>query len=100
MPSGRSITPDVGVGAVAAVTLLSTFAGWGLLAILEGWSRRPRTIWTVSSVAVTIVSLGPLLSDGTSVADRVALAALHVVVAAIYVPLMSRTTIDQPGGQQ
>lgn len=96
---GESPPVDVGVGAVAAVTLLSTLAGWALLAILERWTTRPRTIWITSAIAVAIASLAPLLSNGTTAGHRAALAALHVLVAAIYIPLMSRTVNDQPGGR-
>lgn len=90
---------EVGIGAVTAVTLLTTLLGWALLAALERWTVRPRPIWTTSAIAVTILSLVPLSGDGAIAGTRAVLGASHLLVAAIYIPLMVRTVANRPDGR-
>ena len=53
----QSITPAL----VAGTSLVTALAGWGLLALLERFTARPRTIWTAIAVLVGLLSLaGPL----------------------------------------
>lgn len=95
---GDSPPIQVGVGAVATATLLATLAGWVLLAALERWTTRPRTAWTTIAIATVGVSFVPLSGAGATTGDRVALAALHLLVATIYIPLMRDTIANHRGG--
>lgn len=79
--------------AVAVTSGLAGLAAWGLLALLERATRRPRQIWTVTALAALALSLGaPLSGHGISGTSRVALACLHLLVGATLITLLGRTT--------
>lgn len=81
--SGDSVR-EIGPAAVVLTALLAGLAGWGLLAWFERVIRRPYRAWRLVAVAVFVVSLaGPLGGVGTGA--RLALAAMHLVVAAVLV---------------
>lgn len=81
--SGGSVR-DIGPAAVVLTALLVGLAGWGLLAWFERAVRRPYRAWRLVAVAVFVVSLaGPLGGVGTGA--RLALAAMHLVAAAVLV---------------
>jgi ribose/xylose/arabinose/galactoside ABC-type transport system permease subunit len=81
--SGDSVR-EIGPAAVVLTALLAGLAGWGLLAWFERAIRRPYRAWRLVAVAVFVVSLaGPL--GGTGTGARLALAAMHLVVAAVLV---------------
>jgi hypothetical protein len=84
-----SITP----GLVAATSLAAALAGWGLLALLERFTARPRTSWTVIAVGVGLLSLaGPLSTiASTTVANAGSLALMHLAVAAVLIPGLAAT---------
>ncbi|ASW52956.1 DUF6069 family protein [Plantactinospora sp. KBS50] len=82
----------VGAVAVVATTLLAGLAGWGLLALLERRAGRARALWTGIAVAVAVLSLAGPLVQGVGGAAKLALAALHVITAAVLIPLLRRTT--------
>lgn len=77
-----------------AVTLTSLgvgFAGWGMLALLERWTRNARLLWTVLAVAVFVVSLlGPLAA--VTPAATAVLMGMHGIVAVILVWGLRRST--------
>jgi hypothetical protein len=84
-------TPDIGLGAVVFASLVASLAAWALLAVLERYSSRPRRIWTILVVAGLVVSLGgPMSGGGIDTANRALLALLHVIVAAVLIPLLYR----------
>jgi hypothetical protein len=56
-----SITPAL----VAATSLVAALAGWGLLALLERFTTRPRTSWTAIAVGV-----GPAVAGWAAVHHR------------------------------
>ena len=75
----------VGAGAVVAASLVVGLAAWGSLALLERLAERARRIWTVIAFAVLVLSLsGPLGAVGP--ASTVALACMHLAVAAVLIP--------------
>lgn len=81
--SGGSVR-GIGPAAVVLTALLVGLAGWGLLAWFERLMQRPYRAWRLVAVAVFLVSLaGPLGGVGTG--PRLALAAMHLVVAAVLV---------------
>ncbi|MFB9234680.1 DUF6069 family protein [Plantactinospora siamensis] len=89
--SGGS-TQSVGAIAVVLTAVLAGLAGWALLAGLERFTRRPRASWTGVAVAVAALSLAGPLGSGVGGSAKLALAALHLVAAAVLIPLLRRTT--------
>ena len=82
----------VSPAAVVLTSLLAGLAGWGLLALLELLTRRPRRIWLAVAVPVLLVSLlGPLTADAPPSAIA-ALLAMHSSVGAILIAGLSRST--------
>jgi Family of unknown function (DUF6069) len=70
---------EVQVAQVAIAGLLAGVAAWGLLAVLERYSRRARSVWTVIAATILALSLtGPL--SATSAAAGITLACLHLLV--------------------
>ena len=84
-----SITPAL----VAGTSLAAALAGWGLLALLERFTARPRTSWTAIAVLVGLLSLaGPLSTIApTTVANGLSLALMHLAVAAVLIPGLAAT---------
>jgi hypothetical protein len=85
----QPITPAL----VAATSLVAALAGWGLLALLERFTARPRTSWTAIAVLVGLLSLaGPLSTiASTTAANGVSLALMHLAVAAVLIPGLAAT---------
>lgn len=85
----------LGVGMVIGATAVNTLLGWGLLALLEK-TAKARTTWTAIAVVFTVLSFaGPFLGEGASTSSRISLLCMHLAVAAVYIPLMRRTTSDR-----
>lgn len=85
-----SITPAL----VAGTSLVVALAGWALLALLERFTARARTIWTAIAVLFALLSLaGPLSAlASTSAANALALALMHLAVAAVLIPMLAGTS--------
>ncbi len=101
-PSFDSASPatNIGIGSVLSSTVFATLLGWALLVILERATTRSKATWTVAALGFTLISLaGPLSGTGVTTSQRLALVLLHVVVAAVYVPLMRRTSPTMHGIQ-
>ena len=79
---------------VAVTSLAASLAGWALLAVLERFTARARTIWTATALVFALLSLaGPLSAlPSTSAADALALAFMHVAVAVVLVPILAGTS--------
>jgi hypothetical protein len=86
----QPITPALVAGASLAVAL----AGWALLALLERFTARARTIWTAVALLVALLSLaGPLSAlASTTAANVLALALMHLAVAAVLIPMLAGTS--------
>lgn len=81
----------VGVEAVVASSLVAGLAGWGVVALLERVTARARSVWTVTALVVLMLSLlGPPAAVTT--AATVALAAMHLAVAVVLIPALTRVT--------
>jgi hypothetical protein len=79
----------VGPVIVAVATLVAGFAAWGLLALLERFTRRAGLVWSIIAAAVLLVSVaGPL--GATSTAAVLVLVGMHAVAAAVLIPGLVR----------
>ncbi len=89
---GTAAPQGVGIAAVVVSSLAGSLAGWGLLAILERRFARGRAIWTGIAIAVLLASFSLPLSAGTTTTTttKVALAMMHLVVAAVLIPTLRR----------
>lgn len=97
-PGSPGETHDVGLVAVLLPSFAASVAGWGLLALLERFTARARVAWTVVAVVVLVLSLGgPLPATGITAADQLALASMHLAVAATLIPLLARTSPTRVG---
>ena len=79
---------EYGVASAAGV-LLGT-VGWTLV---RRWAARPRTVLRLLVPLAVAVSFTPdllLLTGGTSIGNVAALIAMHIVVAAVTVPMLTR----------
>jgi hypothetical protein len=91
--NGRALT--VGIGAVVFLALLAGLAGWALLAALERVTARARPIWLAVAAIALLLSFAPLTGSSASGGTRLGLGLLHVLVAAILIPVMWRTARPQ-----
>lgn len=93
---GSQASYQINVGIVIALSAVASLAGWALLAVLERVTSRPRTIWTVVAVVVFLISLGgPQSGTGISTENRLMLTLIHLVVAAVLIPTLARTSADR-----
>ena len=82
-------TQTVGAVAVVVTVLFVSLLGWGLLALLERFTAKGRTIWTVVAIVFLLLSLlGPL--GGTDTGTKVSLALLHLLVGAVIITAFTR----------
>lgn len=88
---GTEQPQPVGVGPVALASLLAGLVGWGSLALLERLTRRARPVWVGLAVTVLVLSLAPTQA-GVTLATTVALAAMHLAVAAVVIPVLATTS--------
>ncbi len=87
---GNAAPQGVGIAAVVVSSLAGSLAGWGLLALLERRFARARAIWTGIAIAVLLASFSLPLSAGTTTSTKVALAMMHLAVAAVLIPTLRR----------
>jgi predicted permease len=85
---GSGAPQSIGLDYVIGATVVTSLLGWAALALLERRTQRARQVWTALAVAVVLVSLTLPLIAGTTVATRVALALMHVAVAAVLIPTL------------
>jgi hypothetical protein len=87
---GNAAPQSIGIDLVVFSSLAGSLAGWGLLAILERRFARARTIWTGIAIAVLLASFSLPISAGTTTTTKVALAMMHLAVAAVLIPTLRR----------
>jgi hypothetical protein len=85
VPAGPGSADTVGLGwePVIVTAVAAALAGWGLLAVLERFTRRARAVWTAVAVAVYLLTLPYLPSF--SATERVVLALIHTALAVVLV---------------
>lgn len=85
-------TQHVGPAAVVIASIVIGLAGWALLATLEKLTpRTARTAWTVTALAVLLLSLTAPITSGITAGTATTLASMHVAVAAVLIPLLTRS---------
>ena len=78
---------------VLIVATLLSLAGWGALALLERLTQRARRAWLVVAPLALLLSLAtPLSGSGVTSADRIALLGMHLVVGAVLIAALARTS--------
>ncbi len=94
----RDQTMEVGWRSVIVISLVASLSAWGLLAVLERLTSHARTAWTMIATAVLLLSFaGPLFAaSAASAGTKMSFALMHVVVAAVLIPLLARTTPSRP----
>jgi hypothetical protein len=84
-------TAEVGLSMVIATSLTASLAGWILLAVLERWTRRARTLWTILAAVVLVASFGGPLTAVAATTTKLALSLMHLAVGAALIPTLART---------
>jgi hypothetical protein len=84
------------IGFVIVVAAVASLAGWGVASLIGRTTRRPRATWVTIATASTLVSLSmPFSGHGITVTQRVALACMHLAVAAVLIPVLAATLPTQ-----
>ena len=86
---GSTVKDTLPVAAVVMMGLLSSFAGWAALAVLERLTAKAVTIWTVLALVVLAGSL-PYM-PGYTVGERLVLGAMHLSLGAVLIVGLRRT---------
>jgi hypothetical protein len=90
-PSTQTTAQPASIGpvAVGVASFIAALLAWGLAAGLERLTRLCRGTWlALTLLGLTASLIMPLSGSGVSVADRLVLVSMHVVVAAVMVPLL------------
>lgn len=81
----------IGAGAIFVVALGAALLGWAALALLERFApRAARPVWISLAVAVTLLSLVPLVGVEATGGAKLTLGATHVAVAVALIALLPR----------
>jgi hypothetical protein len=98
--AGAALTVSFGAGQpiqkvtvinVVVAALVGSLAGWGLLALLRRFTTNARAIWTVIAIIFALLSLGGPLTTISTTGTKVALVAMHLVVATVTILGLRRT---------
>lgn len=86
-----SVPAEMGVVNVISITISTLVGTVGALiafAVVKRFTRRPARIFPIVAVGALIVSMaGPFGTPGLALSTRLVLALMHVIAAAIIVPL-------------
>lgn len=89
--SGRTtVTP----AAVVLVTIVVGLAAWGLLALLERFTKRAATLWSWIAGTVLVISLSGPVGSAVGGGATAALVAMHLAAGAVLIPLLARSSSD------
>lgn len=81
----------IGLPTVVGFTLFCAGFGWAALAVLERFARRAVAAWTGLAIGVLLLSIVPIFLEHATDGTRLALVVIHVVVAAVLIPLLRRS---------
>ena len=87
-PLVGTLTIDATLVIVSALPL--ALAAWGVLALLERFTPRARTSWTIVAVAVLVLSIPPLGLLGATIGTTVALGIMHLATGLTLILLLRR----------
>jgi hypothetical protein len=87
VPDGGATIP---VSGVASVTGFFSVVGVALAAALLRWSARPAALFARVALTLTAVSLVPPFLSGADAGTVAALLGLHLVAAAVVIPVLTR----------
>jgi hypothetical protein len=79
------------VSGIAFVTVVLSVLGLLVAAALSRWSDSPVQWWLRTTVVLTVVSLVPPFLAAADAATAATLVALHLLAAAVVVPVVART---------
>ncbi|MFE6525473.1 DUF6069 family protein [Streptomyces sp. NPDC057794] len=87
---GAAEAAEIPAGGFFGGVVFWSVAGIVLAVALARWARRPARTFTVTTVALTVLSLaGPAVAPHTAVSTRIVLAVSHLVAAAVIIPLLA-----------
>ncbi|MEU0218837.1 DUF6069 family protein [Streptomyces sp. NPDC006265] len=87
---GATEAAEIPVGGFFGGVVFWSVAGIVLAVVLARWAGRPARTFTVTTVALTALSLaGPAVATHTATSTQIVLAGSHVVAAAVIVPLLA-----------
>jgi hypothetical protein len=89
---GKSASHALILPEIIVFTLVFSLLGWGALALLERYTRRAKTIWTVLATAVLALSFVPLAIEQATADTKIMLSLIHLAVAAVLVPVLRQGT--------
>ena len=93
--TGESV--EIGLLEVTVTSLAFSLAAWGVLALLERWTKKPAKLWTMAvSIGLLASLIGPLGGTGLHLGARVALVFLHGLVAATLIAGIRPTIMPEP----
>ncbi|RRS00103.1 DUF6069 family protein [Glycomyces terrestris] len=86
---------EVGFAAGAVMTLLAGGLGWIARAVLDRFApRKAVLVWLIGAAAVFAVEMVPPFYTEATTGTRIVLILMHVVVAAVLVPVFGRRRPD------
>ena len=71
------------------MSILAGLAAGGLLAALEHFTSRARTVWTAIALVTLALSLAGPFACGVTTATKVALTGMHLAAAAVLVLMLA-----------
>jgi hypothetical protein len=74
-------------------TLLLSLLGWGMLAVLEHFTRKAVSVWTALAGIAIVLSFVPIAAADASVSAKIVLATIHISVAVVMITAMRRTAV-------
>ncbi|WP_308424449.1 DUF6069 family protein [Nocardioides albus] len=83
------------IAGFAQVTAVFSLIGVAMAAVMARVALRPRRTFVVTTVLLTVLSLVPDLTFGFDAASAVVLMALHVLAAAIVIPVLARRLAEE-----
>ncbi len=73
-------TISIGLVLVIATALPVALAAWGVLALLQRWTRNAPRIWIIVSVAILLVAVVSVLAITATPGVKLTLAVMHLAV--------------------
>jgi Family of unknown function (DUF6069) len=81
-------TLQVTLALTVVATVVAGIVGWGVIALLERYTRSSGRIWIALTIVVLVLSIVPVFRTTANPATQYALAALHCVAAAVLIPAL------------